>query len=165
MNKAEEIAARLTKWANRLGFSTVSGDLSEIIKDIAATHPKESAGVWRKASEKLPETNHTNDRPIKANGFYWLAWYDGRQGKWFTDSDASFESDEVLWLDESQSASAAPTADGIDDKLPQGFKVYQCTDCQEINVKKDNGKITIGICDNCIHPLWNPPTPPTTKKE
>jgi RNase P subunit RPR2 len=39
--------------------------------------------------------------------------------------------------------------------LPDGWKVYECTDCQEINVKKDNRQITVGFCDNCEHPLWN----------
>lgn len=40
-------------------------------------------------------------------------------------------------------------------KLPEGFKVYTCTDCQEINVLKDNGQITVGFCTECKHPLWN----------
>jgi hypothetical protein len=39
--------------------------------------------------------------------------------------------------------------------LPEGFKVYKCTDCQTINVLKDNGEITVGFCSNCEHPLWN----------
>lgn len=39
--------------------------------------------------------------------------------------------------------------------LPDGWKEYKCTDCQEINIKKDNGQITVGYCDNCEHPLWN----------
>ena len=39
--------------------------------------------------------------------------------------------------------------------LPKGFKIYKCTDCQEINIKKDNRQITVGYCDNCGHPLWN----------
>lgn len=39
--------------------------------------------------------------------------------------------------------------------LPIGFKIYECTDCKEINVKKDNRKIRVGFCDNCDHPLWN----------
>ena len=39
--------------------------------------------------------------------------------------------------------------------LPKGFKIYKCTDCKEINVKKDNREITVGYCDNCGHPLWN----------
>ena len=39
--------------------------------------------------------------------------------------------------------------------LPDGWKVYKCTNCQEINVKKDNRQITVGFCDNCEHPLWN----------
>ena len=39
--------------------------------------------------------------------------------------------------------------------LPDGWKIYKCTDCQEINVKKDNRQITVGFCDNCEHPLWN----------
>ena len=39
--------------------------------------------------------------------------------------------------------------------LPEGFKVYVCTDCQTINVKKDNRKIKVGFCDECEHPLWN----------
>ena len=39
--------------------------------------------------------------------------------------------------------------------LPDGFNVYVCTDCQKINVKKDNRQITVGFCDNCEHPLWN----------
>lgn len=39
--------------------------------------------------------------------------------------------------------------------LPDGFKVYECTDCGTINVKKDNGEIRVGFCDECGHPLWN----------
>lgn len=39
--------------------------------------------------------------------------------------------------------------------LPEGFKVYECTDCQTLNVIKDNGEITVGFCSNCEHPLWN----------
>ena len=39
--------------------------------------------------------------------------------------------------------------------LPIGFKVYVCTDCGEINVKKDNREIRVGFCDECDHPLWN----------
>ena len=25
-----------------------------------------------------------------------------------------------------------------------------------VNVKKDNGEIRVGFCDDCEHPLWNP---------
>ena len=39
--------------------------------------------------------------------------------------------------------------------LPDGWKVYKCTDCQEVSVKKDNREITVGFCDSCGHPLWN----------
>ena len=39
--------------------------------------------------------------------------------------------------------------------LPAGFKVYLCTDCQEINIKKDNRRIKVGYCDTCDHPIWN----------
>ena len=39
--------------------------------------------------------------------------------------------------------------------LPDGFRIYLCTDCQEVNVKKDNKKVKVGYCDNCDHPLWN----------
>ena len=39
--------------------------------------------------------------------------------------------------------------------LPDGWRIYKCTDCQEINVKKDNRQITVGFCDKCEHPLWN----------
>jgi hypothetical protein len=39
--------------------------------------------------------------------------------------------------------------------LPDGWKVYKCTDCQEVSVKKDNREITVGSCDSCGHPLWN----------
>lgn len=39
--------------------------------------------------------------------------------------------------------------------LPKGYKIYECTDCQELNLKKDNRQITVGICNNCEHPLWN----------
>jgi len=41
------------------------------------------------------------------------------------------------------------------DHLPEGFKVYECTDCQTVNVKKDNKEVHVGICDKCEHPLWN----------
>ena len=36
-----------------------------------------------------------------------------------------------------------------------GFKIYKCTNCQEINIKKDNKEITVGKCKKCEHPLWN----------
>jgi hypothetical protein len=39
--------------------------------------------------------------------------------------------------------------------MPEGFRVYECTDCQEVNVKKDNRKVRVGFCDACDHPLWN----------
>lgn len=39
--------------------------------------------------------------------------------------------------------------------LPNGFKVYECSNCKEVNVKRDNQEITVGHCDNCEHPLWN----------
>lgn len=39
--------------------------------------------------------------------------------------------------------------------LPKGFKVYKCSDCGEINVKRDNGEVRVGFCDECEHPLWN----------
>jgi hypothetical protein len=37
------------------------------------------------------------------------------------------------------------------------FEVYICTDCKTINMKKNNGEIRVGFCDNCDHPLWNKP--------
>jgi hypothetical protein len=40
-------------------------------------------------------------------------------------------------------------------QLPDGFKVYKCTDCQEINVIHNNGDFLAGFCSNCLHPLWN----------
>lgn len=39
--------------------------------------------------------------------------------------------------------------------LPDGYKVYECCNCKTINVKKDNGEIRVGFCDECEHPLWN----------
>jgi rubrerythrin len=39
--------------------------------------------------------------------------------------------------------------------MPEGFKVYKCTDCGAVNVKKDNGNVRVGFCDECEHPLWN----------
>ena len=39
--------------------------------------------------------------------------------------------------------------------LPEGFGIYECTDCQEINIKKNNGEIAVGFCSKCEHPLWN----------
>jgi len=39
--------------------------------------------------------------------------------------------------------------------LPAGFKVYICSDCNEINVKRNNHEIRVGFCDTCGHPLWN----------
>lgn len=40
-------------------------------------------------------------------------------------------------------------------ELPNGYKKYQCTDCKNIDVLKNNGEITVGFCTNCGHPLWN----------
>lgn len=34
-------------------------------------------------------------------------------------------------------------------------KIYKCTDCQTNNFLKDNGKIKVGYCFNCEHPIWN----------
>lgn len=39
--------------------------------------------------------------------------------------------------------------------LPEGFKVYECTNCQEVNVLRDNGEIGVGFCSKCEHPIWN----------
>lgn len=39
--------------------------------------------------------------------------------------------------------------------LPEGFKVYTCANCQEINVLRDNNQIRVGFCTNCEHPIWN----------
>lgn len=39
--------------------------------------------------------------------------------------------------------------------LPDGYKVYECCNCKTINVKRDNGEIRVGFCDECEHPLWN----------
>ncbi len=39
--------------------------------------------------------------------------------------------------------------------LPDGFKVYKCTDCGATNVKRDNGEVRVGFCDECEHSLWN----------
>jgi hypothetical protein len=39
---------------------------------------------------------------------------------------------------------------------PKGFELYTCTNCQELNVKRNNGDIRVGFCDRCGHPLWNP---------
>lgn len=36
-----------------------------------------------------------------------------------------------------------------------GYKAYKCTDCETVNVKKDNGEIRVGFYDECQHPLWN----------
>jgi hypothetical protein len=33
---------------------------------------------------------------------------------------------------------------------------YVCTDCNHINFRQNNGEITVGFCDKCGHPLWNP---------
>ena len=54
----------------------------------------------------------------------------------------------------SSSHNAKPNVGGST-LLPDGWKVYKCTDCQEVNVKKDNRQITVGYCENCQHPLWN----------
>lgn len=39
--------------------------------------------------------------------------------------------------------------------LMEGYKLYECTNCQEQNMKEDNGEITVGYCNKCGHPLWN----------
>ena len=58
-------------------------------------------------------------------------------------------------IDTTQSQTIAKPIVSRSTLLPDGWKVYKCTDCQEINVKKDNKQITAGYCDNCQHPLWN----------
>ena len=39
--------------------------------------------------------------------------------------------------------------------MPKGFKIYNCSECGETNVKKEIKNIRVGFCDNCDHPLWN----------
>jgi hypothetical protein len=56
-------------------------------------------------------------------------------------------------IDKPQGNRVLPCVSGS--ALPEGFKVYKCTDCQTINVLKDNSEITVGFCSNCEHPLWN----------
>jgi regulatory protein YycI of two-component signal transduction system YycFG len=40
-------------------------------------------------------------------------------------------------------------------QLPDGYKVYKCTDCQKLNILYDNKEIRVGDCSECEHPLWN----------
>lgn len=35
------------------------------------------------------------------------------------------------------------------------LKDYKCTDCGHINKLMDNGKINVGFCKKCGHPVWN----------
>jgi hypothetical protein len=56
------------------------------------------------------------------------------------------------WLEEKLALSQHDVSGST---LPIGFKVYVCTECGEINVKKDNREIRVGFCDECGHPLWN----------
>lgn len=39
--------------------------------------------------------------------------------------------------------------------IPNGYKLYKCTDCLNIDMLKDNGEIAVGFCSVCQHPLWN----------
>ncbi len=56
-------------------------------------------------------------------------------------------------IQEQQGSEVLPCVSGS--ALPEGFKVYKCTNCQTINALKDNGEITVGFCSNCEHALWN----------
>jgi hypothetical protein len=64
----------------------------------------------------------------------------------------------ALWLTEfaeqvSKNESLHLVSDSL--LLPKGHKLYECTDCKKTNSMKDNGKVTVGYCRNCKHPLWN----------
>jgi hypothetical protein len=39
--------------------------------------------------------------------------------------------------------------------IPEGYKVYECTDCHKFTMIKNNGDIIPGMCQNCQHPLFN----------
>lgn len=43
----------------------------------------------------------------------------------------------------------------INTVLPKGFLIYECTNCHAINIKRNNGYISVGFCDECEHVLWN----------
>ena len=48
--------------------------------------------------------------------------------------------------------------EAVQPNIPEGFNSYQCTNCTELNIKRNNGQIRVGFCDNCEHPLWNDST-------
>ncbi len=48
---------------------------------------------------------------------------------------------------------AKPVLDEVTNQ--KALKEYICTDCGFVSLKFDNGKICVGLCDECEHPLWN----------
>lgn len=49
----------------------------------------------------------------------------------------------------------ADSLKGEDTVIPEGHKIYTCTNSGEKNIKLNNGKMRVGFCDKCEHPLWN----------
>jgi RNase P subunit RPR2 len=44
----------------------------------------------------------------------------------------------------------------VEQPINTNIKTYICTDCKAVNYLSDNGKIRVGFCNQCGHPLWNP---------
>lgn len=67
------------------------------------------------------------------------------------------ESGEVIWSEDPTEANQPEGLFLVDRSalLPDGFKVYKCTDCGATNVMFDNDEIVVGYCYKCEHPIWN----------
>lgn len=190
MNKAEEIKQILLKIQQMsdpgsaenaiIDMKILAGNGLKLMEQ-SATHPKEgSAGVWRKASEGLPDKVRVN---VKYKGYANII-YNYKKDEWcFDDSEGMIvfpkDWEHIEWLDESQS-SASPTADGmeggwisVEDRLPEGIYV-PCLVCnmdapeynKHVFVASFFGQTKSFSTDNkfigtITH--WRPlPAPPTT---
>jgi hypothetical protein len=73
--------------------------LSEYYDKIAAQSPSTSGEkLYRevRATDGLPDDKH--DKHLIVHGANWTGWYDREKELWLTDSNESFESDQVVWL-------------------------------------------------------------------
>lgn len=85
----------------------------------------------------------------------WLANHRGEQIEYMKDERVEY--DEIITSLRAALSEKDARVNELEKQieLPNGYKKYQCTDCKNIDVLKNNGEITVGFCTNCGHPLWN----------